>query len=84
MPFPSNLEITQFADEIIAEDIDITNMGITFSINSDQFVISNAGTTDTLLKNHKATIVASSPLQFTETMTFEITATVSSIKHRYY
>lgn len=78
MPFPIGIEITQFGDEIIARDIDITFTTITFETNSSDFILIGQGTVDELMKNHRATLMAVRPL-FYEATAFQITATVGIV-----
>lgn len=75
-PFPTGVEITQLGLEIIVTDLDVTNIGMNFEIDSPDLDVVHNGTTG---KRHKAILVPNRPLEFTSTQTFLLTATVSII-----
>lgn len=76
MPLPANFSISYFASDITVTDLDLTNTGIIFSIDTEDFTVASAGSLDSLAKTFRPTIISNKALKYTESQTFTLTATV--------
>lgn len=77
MPLPAGMTLSYFGATITAEDIDITNTNIIYTVDSDDFEVETNGPVDALGKRFDAVIKTKRALRYTESHSFTLTATVS-------
>lgn len=79
MPFPPKVSLNSLSGnpQIVGEDIDITNVEVTFGIDSEDFEIRYDSLFDDSNKRHSAMVVAKHYIGYTSTKEIGLTVTVS-------
>lgn len=77
MPLSAGVALSLYGSSIIVSDTDMTNMAMTFTIDTTDFSVTADGPSGSLNKDFEAVVTTTRALRYSESQVFTITATVS-------